>query len=34
VGTAFGAWAGFAVYIGYAVIALLAGLWVFKRRDA
>ena len=34
VGTAFGAWAGFGVYIGYAVIALLAGLWVFKRRDA
>jgi len=34
VGTAFGAWAGFAVYLGYAVIALLAGLWVFKSRDA
>jgi len=34
VGTAFGAWAGFAVYIGYAVIALIVGLWVFKRRDA
>jgi ABC-2 type transport system permease protein len=34
VGTAFGAWAGFAVYLGYAVIALIAGLWVFKRRDA
>ena len=34
VGTAFGAWAGFAVYIGYAVIALLVGLWVFERKDA
>jgi ABC-2 type transport system permease protein len=34
VGTAFGAWSGFGVYIGYAVIALLAGLWVFERRDA
>ena len=34
VGTAFGAWAGFGVYICYAVIALLAGLWVFKRKDA
>ncbi|MBR7834024.1 ABC transporter permease [Actinospica durhamensis] len=34
VGTAFGAWAGFAVYICYAVIALLAGLLVFKRKDA
>ena len=34
VGTAFGAWAGFAVYLGYAAVALLAGLWVFKRRDA
>jgi ABC-2 type transport system permease protein len=34
VGTSFGAWSGFGVYIGYAVIALIAGLWVFKRRDA
>jgi ABC-type transport system involved in multi-copper enzyme maturation permease subunit len=34
VGTAFGAWAGFAVYMVYAVIALLAGLWVFHRKDA
>jgi ABC-2 type transport system permease protein len=34
VGTAFGAWAGFAVYIGYAVIALLVGVWVFERKDA
>jgi hypothetical protein len=34
IGTSFGAWAGFGVYSGYAVIALLAGLWVFKRRDA
>jgi ABC-type transport system involved in multi-copper enzyme maturation permease subunit len=34
VGTAFGAWAGFAVYLGYAVIALVVGFWVFKRRDA
>lgn len=34
VGTAFGAWAGFAVYMAYAVIALLAGLWVFQRKDA
>lgn len=33
-GTAFGAWSGFAVYMGYAVIALIVGLWVFKRRDA
>jgi len=32
--TYFGAWSGFAVYMGYAVIALLAGLWAFKRRDA
>jgi ABC-2 type transport system permease protein len=31
---AFSAWAGFGVYMGYAVIALLIGLWVFKRRDA
>lgn len=30
----FGAWSGFAVYAGYAAIALLLGLWVFKRRDA
>jgi hypothetical protein len=34
VGTAFGAWSGFAVYMVYAVIALLAGLWVFQRKDA
>lgn len=34
VGTAFGAWAGFGVYMCYAVLALLAGLLVFKRRDA
>ena len=34
VGTAFGAWAGFAVYMAYAVIALLVGLWVFRRKDA
>lgn len=34
VGTAFGAWSGFGVYMAYAVIALLAGLWVFKRKDA
>ncbi|HEX4787919.1 MAG TPA: ABC transporter permease subunit [Actinospica sp.] len=34
VGTAFGAWAGFAVYMGYAVIALLVGLVVFQRKDA
>jgi ABC-type transport system involved in multi-copper enzyme maturation permease subunit len=34
VGTAFSAWSGFGVYMGYAVIALLLGLWVFKRRDA
>jgi hypothetical protein len=34
VGTAFGAWAGFGVYMAYAAIALLAGLWVFQRRDA
>lgn len=34
VGTAFGAWAGFAVYMVYAVIALIAGLWVFSRKDA
>jgi ABC-2 type transport system permease protein len=34
VGTAFGAWAGFGVYIAYAGLALLAGLWVFRRKDA
>ena len=34
VGTAFGAWSGFGVYMAYAVIALLAGLWVFQRKDA
>ncbi len=34
VGTAFGAWSGFAVYMAYAVVALIAGMWVFKRRDA
>jgi ABC-type transport system involved in multi-copper enzyme maturation permease subunit len=34
VGTAFGAWAGFGVYMVYAVIALIAGLWVFQRKDA
>jgi ABC-type transport system involved in multi-copper enzyme maturation permease subunit len=34
VGTAFGAWAGFAVYMVYAVLALVIGMWVFKRNDA
>lgn len=34
VGTALGAWTGFAVYMAYAVVALVAGLWVFTRRDA
>ena len=34
VGTAFGAWAGFGVYMAYAVLALLIGMWVFKRKDA
>ena len=34
VGTALGAWSGFGVYIGYAAIALIVGLWVFERRDA
>lgn len=34
VGTSFGAWSGFGVYMGYAAIALILGLWVFKRRDA
>jgi len=34
VGTALSAWGGFAVYMTYAVIALIVGLWVFKRRDA
>jgi ABC-type transport system involved in multi-copper enzyme maturation permease subunit len=34
IGTVFGAWAGFGVYMGYAALALVLGLWVFKRRDA
>jgi ABC-type transport system involved in multi-copper enzyme maturation permease subunit len=34
VGTAFGAWSGFGVYMIYAALALLIGLWVFKRKDA
>jgi ABC-2 type transport system permease protein len=34
VGTALGAWAGFGVYMAYAVLALLIGMWVFKRKDA
>ncbi|WP_051451548.1 ABC transporter permease subunit [Actinospica robiniae] len=34
VGTAFGAWAGFGIYMLYAAVALLAGLWVFKKKDA
>ena len=34
IGTAFGAWTGFGVYAGYALIAVIAGLWVFQRKDA
>jgi hypothetical protein len=34
VGTAFGAWAGFGVYMAYAAVALVAGLMVFRRKDA
>lgn len=34
VGTVFGAWAGYGVYMAYAAIALIAGLWVFQRKDA
>jgi ABC-2 type transport system permease protein len=34
VGSALGAGAGFAVYMCYAVLALVLGLWVFKRKDA
>ena len=34
VGTNLGSWAGFGVYIAYAALALLIGMWVFKRKDA
>ena len=30
----FAPWTGFAVFCGYAAIALIAGLILFRRRDA
>jgi ABC-type transport system involved in multi-copper enzyme maturation permease subunit len=32
--TAIGPWAGLAVMCGYAAVALIAALWLLRRRDA